>query len=307
MSDKTTELDTLREIPFGKRPKVLLVGNGINLSFKNSTECNKMIADKWESVHSCKVPDFFSKLSFPMQVVAATNNHVNSFMEEVAEEYKNAEIEDEQKLFIGEILSSGFDAILSTNYSLEFEKTVIDNCTSRKIYNCYRRTNEENTNQKNFGIFQCTELPCENNPYLWHIHGTALRKPSMIMGHYYYGKLISEISPYVSKVIVNYSKSVKDEKSYIPKSWIDYFLIGDVYILGFNFDLSESDLWWLLCCKNLHFAESNVTMYIDDGITDEKRVMLESYGVKIPDNSHFKTGRYLDYYRHSLKEIKRKN
>ena len=30
------------------------------------------------------------------------------------------------------------------------------------------------------------------------------------------------------------------------KSWVDYFIVGNVFFLGYSLDFSELDIWWLL-------------------------------------------------------------
>ncbi len=47
--------DTFPPIAPGTRPKVLLVGNGITLSFKGSIDTDKIITDEWNKRHSTKL------------------------------------------------------------------------------------------------------------------------------------------------------------------------------------------------------------------------------------------------------------
>ena len=53
----------------------------------------------------------------------ATKNHVQDNMSELAGNFKAADTNPDQELLIHSILGVRFDTILSTNYSLEFEKT----------------------------------------------------------------------------------------------------------------------------------------------------------------------------------------
>ena len=36
--------------------------------------------------------------------------------------------------------------------------------------------------------------------------------------------------------------------------WLDYFLLGEVYAVGFGFDLSEFDIWWAIERKSREHA-----------------------------------------------------
>ena len=90
------------------------------------------------------------------------------------------------------------------------------------------------------------------------------------------------------------------------KSWIDYFMICDVHMLGFSMDPAETDLWWLLCCKKRHCPESKVYFYEPNQkyiLNTEKELLMKVYGVEIRTQKEFK-GNYKDFYIKSLSAIK---
>ena len=294
------------EVPYGVHPKILFVGNGFNLSFPDAQSTDAIIQNQWKQMYGIDLPSRDDepnnrvwKLPFPLQVVAATKDHVQGCMTELAGNFKGMDVTEEQRTFIKQILDAKFDAILSTNYSLEFEKSTIDNFSERKVYALYKKSKEQTKQQEQLGIFQCTELPYANHPLLWHIHGTALRKNSLIMGQLYYGKLLSEVTEQARKLSQLYKAYEKSHLPFHPKSWIDYFLIGDVYILGFKLDFSESDIWWLLSFKKSMFPNTKV-YYYEHSISEEKRLMLDCYQVEMPDNpilAESGKSRYLDFYK----------
>lgn len=304
--------DNLPEIPHGTRPLILLTGNGINLSFEGAKKTDSIIQEEWKKNYGKILPDSNDKnpheiwkLPLPQQVVIATKDHVQGCMTELSETFKRLEVLEMQKAFIKTILDTGFDVILSTNYSLEFEKSTIKECTQNKIYSCYRTTKEQTPQQKKFGIFQCTELPFSNHPLLWHIHGSALRKNSMVMGQFYYGKLLSEITVRADKVNTEYRKTEKAKQPFQPMSWIDYLLIGDVHIFGLQLDYSENDLWWLLSYKKSAFPESR-TYYYSEIISKEKQLMLDCYDIKtpyVPFNNREKSQKHIKYYKRICSKI----
>ena len=56
------------------------------------------------------------------------------------------------------------------------------------------------------------------------------------------------------------------------KSWVDDFILGDVYILGFGMDFSEFDLWWLLNRKKREKADhGNVWFYTPISSEEDER------------------------------------
>ena len=86
---------------------------------------------------------------------------------------------------------------------------------------------------------------------MWHIHGEAEKYKEAVLDLHSYGRNLTVIQNYINKFIASVMASVtsvKEEKKgkLFPKSWLDYFLLGDIKIFGFTFDYSEFDLWWLL-------------------------------------------------------------
>ena len=302
-----TELTPLRPLVPGQKPKVLLIGNGINLSFKSGI-------DSWKDIIKAELADSGSPLSYeqirdmpaPMQIVVATGDHVNVRMKDLAGKLAKIEPPEEQKAFIREMLDCRPDAILTTNYSLEIEKSVIDPFTRPRCYQYGRQSHEATKKQDDLGIFRCTELPYGNDPYLWHIHGTCLKPASLVMGHYYYGSLIHEAAAYIPQFMRIYKGKQSGGAEYSPASWIDYFLLGDVHVIGLQMDISESDLWWLICCKKRNFPETKICYYTLKKEITAKELLMQSYGVAIicGEDLGIKKDEYLNLYRRTFNHIK---
>ena len=140
---------------------------------------------------------------------------------------------------------------------------------------------------------------------IWHIHGEAHKPNSMVMGHYYYGKLLREIENYLSGAMSRLKVLYKKEVNPIPtKSWVDLFLLGDVHIVGFSMSLSETDLWWLACCKKRNFPDSRIIYYKDHEENDPgKEEMTRTYGIEVVDMKG-KVSDFKGYYEKSLNIIK---
>lgn len=70
-------------------------------------------------------------------------------------------------------------------------------------------------------------------------------------------------------------------------SWIDAFILGDVHILGFGYNVSEFDLWWLLDRKMREKAQKGTThfYYYDEETKTadvrDKLNLLQCYGVTL--------------------------
>ncbi|MCQ2422997.1 MAG: hypothetical protein MJ064_08455 [Lachnospiraceae bacterium] len=315
--------DCLPEIQIGEtgQPEqpvnVFLVGNGINLPFDGAVKTDDIIRKIWRKYHHSNLPRRLDsihshplwRLPFPMEIVSASNNNLDIELQEFAQKLRDGSVDNEQRMLIQAALDLNFDAILSTNYSLEFEKSVMGNCAVQRIYSQYRTTAKQSEQQKRLGIYQYTELPYGNKPSLWHIHGTALRKNSLVMGHLSYGKLVGEIDQRASRANrgIHYAKA--NRTPFYPMSWIDYFLIGNVYIVGFALDFAESDIWWLISLKKRINPDSKV-FFFQPYIEEAMKLMLDSYGVECPfvefDESNNPSLDYMKYYRAVFEYCKRR-
>ena len=221
-------------------PKVLLLGHGPCRSCGGVSwnEFLRMLARKEEiqsgkcSVESLNCPE-------PLKAILVTDDHVDVALKDYWEAYQ-PKIEGDISLFQN-ILSSGFDDILTTNYTYELEQVALfpGKISKSKIKAMMRHTEGSKKAEGKYLLHTYNEVVVNGHQNrIWHIHGEARKPDSTILGHYYYGNLLCKIKEELSKR--RYDKACE------CKSWIDSFVLGDVYILGFGFGLSEFDLWWLL-------------------------------------------------------------
>ena len=100
--------------------------------------------------------------------------------------------------------------------------------------------------------------------------------------------------------------SYKDD-GFTPKSWIDSFILGNVYILGFGYDFSEVDLWRLLNRnKRQNIVHGSTVFYnvhkTGDKVNDAQAKLFDMLGVEI---APFKTKKdYLKGYDDAISDIK---
>lgn len=296
---------TVTELPpidLGKRPNVLLVGNGINLAYGSCVSSKDLITNALMRNRPELTYRDVCSLPFPMQMVAATNNDVRTEMKHVKEEMCAMTVPDEQKAFINRILAGGFDAILTTNYSPEIEKTVFgDGWKPRYMY-----TKKDEDPQRDFCNYRYVSLAPEYNASLWHIHGIAYNADTMIIGHYYYGRLLARITEYAAKLIGTVKRAANNDGVYRPATWIDYFLLGDIYMMGFSLAFTESDIWWLLDYKSRHSEElfNAKTVIFNPDLSNEKRALLKTFKCDIRENVRFdNSAAYREFYERALDDI----
>ena len=65
---------------------------------------------------------------------------------------------------------------------------------------------------------------------IWHIHGEARKPDSMIIGHYYYGNILFKYKELLDKRRSKYKYSQDHGEEFPIKSWLDAFILGDVYV-----------------------------------------------------------------------------
>ena len=144
---------------------------------------------------------------------------------------------------------------------------------------------------------------------IFHIHGEARKPDSVILGHYYYGNLLFRYDDYLTRRAPGGLYRVGKDGMTVM-SWLDYFILGDVYCLGFGFDTAEIDLWWLLCRKKRERAPHGALYFIepDRKGSETKHGLLRAYhaqsvslGVSDPDNDGYKA-----FYEKAVAEIGRR-
>ena len=284
----------------GERPPVLLLGNGINLLF-HGTPWKSIISEfAEESGIKCKESDL-RRLPATMQIVAVSENHIDSRMPRLAEKLLQSVPTERHLAFLREILDLPAEQIITTNYTYELEKALFPEFSRGRAAGSTYYTVEKTDRSNDMMIHRFTKLPHGNGErFIWHIHGLAYKPSSIVIGHYYYGRLLSQIQRYVGSMMSRYKAAETQKKPYYPKSWIDYFLMGDVHVLGFGMDPAEFEIWWLACCKQRNFPKSKIYLYTR-GVDPEQELLMRAYGIEI---INCKKDSYLESYNVALNEIK---
>ena len=224
-------------------PQVLFLGNGLNIAFGGIS---------WiKLIETISIRDDFvwdrSEVPMPLLAILATNNNIKDALQNHKEFFYGTLQTEEQKAILKTLLTMGFDDILTTNYSYELEAAGIgkDTATDRDAGRMLRVTS--GNVEKRYLLHTYNEVTCESvKNRVWHIHGEIRKPDSVTLGHYAYGNLLKRIIIEVENRKNIYELNQKTGKETILESWIDSFILGDVFILGSGFGLSEVDLWWLL-------------------------------------------------------------
>ena len=293
-------------VKYDKTPNVLLLGNGINRAF-GASSWDDIISGLSTGEYDSK-PGWakeIQKLPNSLQTIVISSDSVHDGMKQVSEKLMPCSLKAEHGNMLRNYLDLNFDAVLTTNYSYEIEKALLHDFTiiQGKASKYRNRTMIGTKPQEQFGIFKYLDVDGKN---IWHVHGEAAKADSMVLGHYYYGKLLSEIQNRVPQFIGAYKVSKTRRIDITIKSWIDYFLIGNIYIVGLSLDPSEMDLWWLINCKKRNFCNCGKIYLYEPNMENDKHIALRALADTF-DISYSKTtvkkGGYKDYYRSVIDSI----
>ena len=290
-------------IEHDKIPKVLLLGNGINRAY-NFSSWEELIKSIGTKELSEEEKQSLKTVPYPLQPVILTDDHLGEQMKKVSDLLSGNRASEEEEELLQEYANLPMDAILTSNYTYELEKAMEPAFQCRAGRKCRWRHLAYDEDGK-----FCREqlhtyfLPEESGPSIWHIHGEASRPDTMILGHYYYGKLLSKLQQNVSQLIKRYKASQVRQFDLEIHSWLDYFMLGDVYIVGCGMALSELDLWWLVNCKKRNFPDRKTVLFKPD-IRMEERLLAEAYSVEVDENEVGTS--YREYYRQIAGNLKRR-
>lgn len=284
-------------------PKVLLTGNGLHRAFEDAN-WDKLLKDLSGKRFTDKEWDILKKLPYPQLAIAATGNHLDTGMREASRLYIQSEVLPGEDGLVKSAADSGFEAILTTNYSYEIEKSLCPgfHVSIGKSSKYRKKTCKEKPKAETMALYQYMCVPNENNEtIIWHIHGEAAIPDSMIIGHYYYGRLLSRIQTYTVETIRRYRIAERSGDLFYPRSWVDYILFGNVFIVGQGMDQSEMDLWWLMDCKRL-YGKGKAVLYKPE-MPPEQVILADACGVATETCE--KPLSYVEYYENTFNKLEK--
>ena len=283
----------LPSIPYNYTPRILLLGNGVLRAFGGDS-WNDLIDDMMNGNKNPRERDAIHKLPYSLQIIAASDDNVDSAMENISSRMIGSKAPNQECENLIRRIVDGYDCVLTTNYSYEIEKVLIpDFYIKPSVSSKFRFSSIKGIDTRDdFCLHQYMEASLDSNRRLpiWHIHGEAAKPSTMIMGQYFYGKLLSKFNDEISEFNRHYAISKRAKRGYVPNGWVDYFLMGNIDVIGFGLDFCEMDIWWLLCSKKRNGNSNPKINWYELNPSEEKRVMAEVYGINvIRDIDNYKT------------------
>ena len=329
------------------RPKVLVLGNGI-LRACGGMDCGKLERLIYKASNAKPRHIRGTNISFPMRIAAsfARSNDCHHGVENAIVDLFRQDKLGYQKTnmllchsktssspFVKELLEAGFDDIITTNYGYEIEQVLLGRCPTLdavnnkcdfyRRYKYAKRLSPKETKipvEKKFKIRRCYRDP-GTGTRVWHVHGEYLRPWSVIFGYYDYCSLLAKVKDQcsVEKFKARYGKYQKGEDFEPATSWVDSFLFGDVYILGFGAALDEPVFWWMMDRKKrmlwktgkVYFYEPTFKGRTEDPNKKDVLTMIGAFGgehrdldVRILEPDPKSVGKkFSEFYEKACKEI----
>ena len=274
----TRKRNALFTIEPDKRPKVLLLGNGMLKLGNNGLGWDDLLKRIRTRPGEINVKD--AKVPYAMQPEALCGTDVEQIQRDVA---NNIETLKDGHPLLKEILSLPFDAILTTNYTYEIETILTGKEWPGKNERRKAFTALDGNTKVNHNTFVCNAVRTADGRVIpvFHIHGETARKHSMILSYYSYANALSRLVDYNKNVLKNsLYEHQQENKTYQCRCWLDYFILGDVWSVGFGLDVSEFDIWWAIerKAREKNAAHGVFKAYFDGdpSVVTAKKILLEA-------------------------------
>ncbi len=266
----------------------LLLGNGLNRSEKCSVSWIKLLED----LQTPEDAQFFeNSLTFGYDLTAIKSQAApekadlkqivaGKVESDFVQKLKDGSLKPEKTLHAG-FLRLPFDTILTTNYDYILERI------ADPAFEPQRSTKET--------LYSRYRYQLAGNKPVYHIHGEAKYRKSICLGFEHYAGSLEKIRGDLVRTTGKNNFRLMDvlKNGEQPPEWYYRFFTDDVYMVGFGFDESELDLWWLLDYRR---SESKIWNLVRNRIvyfdTDEQKnrestqcrrrnALLEAFGVEV--------------------------
>ena len=271
------------------KPKVLLLGNGLSRAYN---------AGSWDH--------FLNSINTKKRVQS------HAYPDGLPHKVHDDELDKDICTQIRKLFECGFDYILTTNYSYELEYAVYGNSLTENKLKSIQKYIEVERAESKYMLHTFNRVKHNDKDIdIWHIHGEARKPDSMIIGSDYYGRLAFRVIDTASKFDYD-TKEGKNINNVRIRSWVDALTFGEVYVLGFGFDYSEQDLWWLINRKaNEKILDKGKTYFYEPGNSEKTKVkksLLNVFDVITEglDLGYTKDFDYKDFYSAAIDDMAEK-
>lgn len=286
-------------------PQVLFVGNGIANYGGTYLSWSEVIKKYAGDKHSVILNDVPYSMQGTLYSETEDNKQHNKYTDTFLNKYSYRD-----HSLLRRIIEIDCDAFLTTNYTYEIENAVNPKYVNIKSKNNYAfYTGEKSDSRFLMNTFNVVKSESGATKKIWHIHGEARRPSSIVFTHDEYAREIAALVE-INKDRKNSYQNKTGKVEF--KSWFDYMILSDIYIIGFGIDFSEFDIWWLLNRRKREKA-SKGNMYFFEPYDDSKKaiykalemmdVRVEHCGYGVTHNKDIDKIMFEQFYGKALDEI----
>lgn len=315
--------------------KVLFLGNGILRAWGENAKSGQDLEDMICGAAGSRIRIKGNTIPFPMRVAASLANSKNReqrLEDAVRKLIDNGKLSKNNQICnsgVAEnplfrlLLEAGFTDIITTNYGYEIEKVLCGKSPvsategSRFFKSCLSSEGFQITERK-FKVYKYSPCPVGRGTVrVWHVHGEYLKPQSIIFDYADYCSLVSRINARPKlKPVENLTRGTAAVDMPKPVNWMDSFILGDVYVLGFGASWGEQDFWRLMERRRnkkhtgtLYFYEPTFNGSADEQFKKDIVEMIgafggehRSMGINIAHPEKEKS-KFQEFYKKAINEI----
>lgn len=293
------------EFDLGQRrfPRVLLLGNGM-LRLRGGVSWEALLTRI--ALNDTIPDDVLREIPLAMRVEALCGVDVDGARTRAAGEFEPSDacVTDALR----RLLALPWDCVLTTNYTYEVEAVMLGRSRFGRDERERALACMDGSVMRRDNLHFCYIMERPDLPPLpvWHIHGDLGRPDSMILSYYSYARTISRLQKYNRKLKNAFQEAVEAGRMVTPLSWTDWFILGDVYSVGFGYDFSEFDLWWAAERKARENADVGSLIAYQDRQekSDPVCALLTSVGAEVRRIREYED--YNEFYRLVIDDIERR-
>lgn len=282
-------------------PNVLLIGNGV-LRLTGGANWSELLRTIETPPHRERD---LTHVPYAMQPEAVCGVDVEEVQRRTASVIR--ESEGKRNEILERILSLPFDAILTTNYTYEIETILSgEQWTENSRRKAFTALDGNSHVRNNTCVCNLVQTPDARRVPVFHLHGERMRKHSLVLSYYSYANAVSRLIELNRKRGNEYQEKQESGDSIQVISWLDYFLLGNVYAVGFGFDPSEFDIWWAIERKAREKAQHGDlhALMTEDEMEKKPQVVLFE-AMKVDLKNYPPSGDYPAAYESILKDLRK--
>lgn len=219
---------------------VLFIGNGLNHVDKVAISWNKLL-DSISTEDTNYISETLGMTLRYEYIDAVSEDKALGVKKKVAKKTgeKAEEIKGKKSSLHARLMKLPIQTIITTNYDYALELSADASFTPRRT-----------TAEQLYSFYRKQQIAGKT---VYHAHGECRYPNSICLGFEHYAGMLEKMR---SKLVLSTSAGNPDKRFHLydvltgltdaDDAWYYEFFKNDIYFLGFGFDSSEEDIWWLI-------------------------------------------------------------